>query len=261
MNDFLKQRHEIESDLRQALQREQFELVYQPQYDVATLEIRGFEALLRWRHPEKGLLTPDRFMDIAESTGLIVSIGGWVIYEACRQLHEWQQKSGCLYQVAVNLSALQFSQDCLPGQLREALEATGIPAETLELEITETAMLKDIAETIPLLFAVKKTGVKLAIDDFGTGYSSLAYLKNFPIDTLKIDRSFVQDIVFNRKDAAIAQTIVQLAQNLGIATVAEGVETEAQLKLLEKMGCHECQGFYLSRPVSVAEIEQLIGIG
>lgn len=261
MNDFLKQRHEIESDLRKALQKEQFELVYQPQYDVATLEIRGFEALLRWRHPEKGLLTPDRFMDIAESTGLIVSIGGWVIYEACRQLDEWQKKSGCLYQVAVNLSALQFSQDCLPGQLREALDATGIPAETLELEITETAMLKDIAETIPLLFAVKKTGVKLAIDDFGTGYSSLAYLKNFPIDTLKIDRSFVQDIVFNRKDAAIAQTIVQLAQNLEIDTVAEGVETEAQLKLLERMGCHECQGFYLSRPVSVAEIEQLIGIG
>lgn len=260
MNDFLKQRHQIESDLREALQKEQFELVYQPQYDVTTLEIRGFEALLRWRHPDKGLLTPDSFMEIAESTGLIIPIGSWVIYEACRQLHEWQQKSGCLYQVAVNLSALQFSQEYLPAQLQEALEKTGIPAETLELEITETAMLKDIAETIPLLFAVKKTGVKLAIDDFGTGYSSLAYLKNFPIDTLKIDRSFVQDIVFNRKDAAIAQTIVQLTQNLEIDTIAEGVETEAQLKLLEKMGCHQCQGFYLSRPVSVADIEQLIGI-
>jgi EAL domain-containing protein (putative c-di-GMP-specific phosphodiesterase class I) len=160
----------------------------------------------------------------------------------------------------VNLSALQFSQEYLPAQLRQVLESTGIPAETLELEITETAMLNDIAETIPLLFAIKKTGVKLAIDDFGTGYSSMTYLKNFPIDTLKIDRSFIQDIVFNRKDAAIAQTIVQLADNLELETIAEGVETEAQLRMLKKMGCNECQGFYLSRPVTANEIAQLIGI-
>lgn len=260
MNDFLKQRHEMENDLRLALQQQQFELVYQPQYDVNTLEIRGFEALLRWRHPVKGVLSPDAFMDIAESTGMIVGIGSWVMQEACRQLYEWQQKSGCLYHVAVNLSALQFTQDYLPAQLREVLDSTGIPAETLELEITETAMLNDISETISLLFAIKKTGVKLAIDDFGTGYSSMTYLKNFPIDTLKIDRSFIQDIVFNRKDAAIAQTIVQLADNLEIETIAEGVETEAQLRMLKQMGCNQCQGFYLSQPVSATEIAHLIGI-
>lgn len=260
MNNFLALRLEMENDLRTALDNNQFELFYQPQYDANNLAITGFEALLRWRHPTKGLLAPGSFMEIAESGGYIINIGNWVMYEACRQLDEWQKKSGCLYHVAINLSALQFSQSYLPRQLREVLEQTGIPAETLELEITETAMLNDIAETIPLLFAIKKTGVRLAIDDFGTGYSSMSYLKNFPLDVLKIDRSFVEEIDFNRKDAAIAQTIVQLAENLEITTVAEGVETEAQLKLLKQMGCAKFQGYYFSKPMPVSEINRLIGL-
>jgi EAL domain-containing protein (putative c-di-GMP-specific phosphodiesterase class I) len=260
MNNFLALRLQMENDLRSALDKNQFELFYQPQYDASNLAITGFEALLRWRHPTKGLLAPGSFMEIAESGGYIINIGNWVMYEACRQLDEWQKKSGCLYHVAINLSALQFSQSYLPKQLREVLEQTGIPAETLELEITETAMLNDIAETIPLLFAIKKTGVRLAIDDFGTGYSSMSYLKNFPLDVLKIDRSFVEEIDFNRKDAAIAQTIVQLAENLEITTVAEGVETEAQLKLLKQMGCAKFQGYYFSKPMPASDIERLIGI-
>ena len=258
MNNYLKLRMEMEHDLRIALKEQQFELYYQPQYHARSEKIVGFEALLRWRHPVKGLLTPDSFIDIAESTGLILPIGDWVLMQACQQVHQWQVDLGCAYRVAINLSALQFNQNYLPERVRKTLEQTQLPAETLELEITETAMLRDVAETIPLLFALKKTGVRLAIDDFGTGYSSMSYLKNFPIDTLKIDRSFVEDIVFNRKDAAIAQTIVQLANNLNLSTIAEGVETQAQAELLLKMGCEEFQGFYFNRPMPVAKVSELL---
>jgi diguanylate cyclase (GGDEF)-like protein/PAS domain S-box-containing protein len=258
MNNYLMLRLEMEQDLRKALIENQFELYYQPQYHAPSQTIVGFEALLRWHHPVKGLLAPDSFIDIAESTGLIMGIGDWVLVEACRQVQQWQQRYGCAYRVAVNLSGLQFNQKYLIDRVRQTLAQTDLPAETLELEITETAMLKDIAETIPLLFSLKKAGVRLAIDDFGTGYSSMSYLKNFPIDTLKIDRSFIEDIVFNRKDAAIAQTIVQLAENLELSTVAEGVETEAQARLLDAMGCDEFQGFYFNRPLPVKEIEQLL---
>lgn len=258
MNNYLMQRLEIENDLRTALRENQFELFYQPQYEFGTESIIGFEALLRWRHPVKGLIAPDQFMEIAESTGLILPIGDWVLMEACQQVRHWQLTVGCAFRVAVNLSAMQFNQSYLPERVRKTLESTQLPAETLELEITETAMLKDIAETIPLLFALKKTGTLLAIDDFGTGYSSLSYLKNFPIDTLKIDKSFVDEIVFNRKDAAIAQTIVQLAENLDLRTIAEGVETQEQAKMLAAMGCQEFQGFYFSKPLPVNEIESML---
>lgn len=258
MNNYLKLRMELEHDLRVAIHEQQFELYFQPQYEVESLEIVGFEALLRWRHPLRGLLAPDSFMDVAESSGLILSIGDWVMRAACRQVCHWQQRYGCAYRVAINLSALQFNQNYLPQRIKETLEQTGLPAETLEIEITETAMLKDIAETIPLLFSLKQAGVRLAIDDFGTGYSSMTYLKNFPIDTLKIDRSFVEEIVFNQKDAAIAKTIVQLADNLQLSTIAEGVETVEQAEMLKKMGCEEFQGFYFSRPKPPAEIEAML---
>lgn len=258
MNNYLKRRLETESELHTALQQNQFELHYQPQYESQTKSITGFEALLRWRHPIKGLLAPDQFIDIAESCGLILPIGEWVLMEACQQVRSWQLSTGCAFRIAVNLSAMQFNQSYLPERVRKTLEKTELPAATLELEITETAMLKDMAETIALLFALKKTGILLAIDDFGTGYSSMSYLKNFPIDTLKIDKSFIDEIVFNRKDAAIAQTIVQLAENLEIKTIAEGVETEEQADLLSTMGCHEFQGFYFSKPLPVSEIERLI---
>lgn len=258
MNNYLKLRMELEHDLRVAIHEQQFELYFQPQYEVESLEIVGFEALLRWRHPQRGLLAPDSFMDVAESSGLILSIGDWVMRAACSQVCHWQQRYGCAYRVAINLSALQFNQNYLPQRIKETLEQTGLPAETLEIEITETAMLKDIAETIPLLFSLKQAGVRLAIDDFGTGYSSMTYLKNFPIDTLKIDRSFVEEIVFNPKDAAIAKTIVQLADNLQLSTIAEGVETREQADMLKNMGCEEFQGFYFSRPQPPIEIEAML---
>ncbi|WP_438970476.1 two-component system response regulator [Methylophaga sp.] len=258
MNNYLMLRLEVENDLRNALDQDQFELHYQPQYESESKSIIGFEALLRWRHPEKGLLSPDQFIDVAESTGLILPIGDWVLKEACNQVRSWQERAGCAFRIAVNLSALQFNQSYLTDRVRSTLAQSQLPAETLELEITETAMLKDIAETIPLLFALKKTGVLLAIDDFGTGYSSLSYLKNFPIDTLKIDKSFVDEIVFNRKDAAIAQTIIQLAENLGIKTVGEGVETHKQARLLSRMGCDVFQGFYFSKPLPASGIERLL---
>lgn len=259
MNNYLKFRQEMEQDLRQALDEQQFELFFQPFYHAKSQTIIGFEALLRWHHPSKGLLGPDSFVDIAESSGIIIAIGNWVLDEACRQVRIWQQKFACAYRIAVNLSAMQFNQKYLPERVRKVLEQSGLPAETLELEITETAMLKDIAETIPLLFSLKKTGVRLAIDDFGTGYSSMSYLKNFPIDTLKIDRSFVEEIVYNRKDAAIAQTIIQLADNLQLSTIAEGVETEAQANMLSRMGCEEFQGFYFNKPLPAADVERLLG--
>lgn len=258
MNNYLKLRLEMENDLRIALAEQQFEVFYQPQYDAQSITIVGVEALLRWRHPTKGLLTPDVFIEVAESTGLILSIGNWVLMQACLQVREWQKTSGCAYRIAVNLSASQFTQSYLLDTIKNTLDVTDLPPETLELEITETAMLKDTAETIPLLFSLKKLGVRLAIDDFGTGYSSLSYLKNFPIDTLKIDRSFVEEIVSNTKDCAIAQTIVQLADNLQLCTIAEGVETSDQAEVLRKLGCAEFQGFFFSHPMPAQQLRLLL---
>lgn len=182
-------------------------------------------------------------------------MGQWVLNEACRQAKKWQNDYGKNYQIAVNLSALQFNQKCLPLQVEQAIETSGLDPQFLELEITETAIINDIAETIPLLFDLKKRGTKLAIDDFGTGYYSLSYLKNFPIDTLKIDKSFVDEIVNNDKDAAIAHTIVQLARNLGLTTIAEGVEHQSQQTVLREMGCAQLQGYLFSKPLGPSEIE------
>jgi len=261
MNDYLYERLQTEQDLRQALERNEFLLFYQPQIDVQTKQIIGFEALLRWLHPEKGLLGPLTFIDVAEKTGLIILIGEWVLNQACLQTKQWQQRFDFQWRVAVNLSAMQFNQQLLLEQVGQSLNNSGLPAASLELEITETAMLNDVMETIPLLNALKEMGVGLAIDDFGTGYSSLSYLKNFPINTLKIDKSFVDEIVDNPKDAAIARTIVQLADNLGLRTIAEGVESIEQVEMLTTMGCKELQGYYYSKPLPAGEIERLLESG
>ena len=261
MNDYLYERLQTEQDLRQALERNEFLLFYQPQIDVKTQQIIGFEALLRWLHPIKGLLGPLTFIEVAEKTGLIIAIGEWVLQQACLQTRKWQKRFDIHWRVSVNLSAMQFNQQLLLEQVGLSLKNSGLPASSLELEITETAMLKDVMETIPLLRALKDMGVGLAIDDFGTGYSSLSYLKNFPIDTLKIDKSFVDEIVENPKDAAIARTIVQLADNLGLRTIAEGVETIEQVNMLTTMGCKELQGYYYSKPLPVSEIERLLESG
>jgi diguanylate cyclase (GGDEF)-like protein/PAS domain S-box-containing protein len=254
MHNHLMDRLQIESDLRDALDNgDQFVLFYQPQIEFISDKVVGFEALLRWQHPTRGLLGPDSFIHIAESSGLIIDIGQWVLTEACKQAKKWQS----LYRMGVNLSAQEFNHKSLPEQVKRALDETGLPAHLLELEITETAIINDISDTIPLLFDLKKLGVKLAIDDFGTGYSSLSYLKNFPIDTLKIDKSFVDEIVTSNKDAAIAQTIIQLAHNLGLVTIAEGVENTQQRQLLEDMGSSEFQGYLYSKPFPAEIIEQI----
>ncbi|MCL4147481.1 UNVERIFIED_CONTAM: hypothetical protein GTU68_013666 [Idotea baltica] len=256
MNSYLKKRMEVVSDLKLALDRDELQLYYQPQVDAISENVIGFEALLRWNHPTKGLIGPNDFIEIAEQSSLIIPIGNWVLQQACHQARLWQDTLQKKFRIAVNLSALQFNHSYLPKQVKQVLEDSGLEANMLELEITETAIIKDVSETISLLFALKKIGVKLAIDDFGTGYSSLNYLKNFPIDTLKIDKSFIDEIVTNKKDAAIAQTIVQLASNLGLTTVAEGVETNEQKCLLKEMGCAQFQGFYYGKPMPTIDIEQ-----
>lgn len=261
MNDYLFERLQIEQDLRKALSKNEFLLFYQPQVDVKTHQIIGFEALLRWLHPVRGLLGPLSFMDIAEKSGLILPIGQWVLQQACIQTRQWQQRFSTNWRISINLSAIQFNQKLLIEQISQSLEESGLSADLLELEITETAMLKDVMETIPLLNALKALGVNLAIDDFGTGYSSLSYLKNFPVDTLKIDKSFVDEIVESPKDAAISRTIVQLAENLGLRTIAEGVENSEQAKMLTEMGCKELQGYYFSKPLPVGEVERLLQNG
>ncbi|MEH6503603.1 MAG: EAL domain-containing protein [Cycloclasticus sp.] len=257
MNKFLQDQLKLEMDLKQALiEGNQLELHFQPQINSKTQRINGFEALVRWQHPTRGMLFPLEFIGLAETSGLIVEMGQWILTEACCQAKKWQDAHGQDYQMAVNLSALQFNKKCLPSQVEQAISVSGLDPTLLELEITETAIINDVSETIPLLFDLKKLGIKLAIDDFGTGYSSLSYLKNFPIDTLKIDKSFIDEIVNNVKDAAIAHTIVQLAGNLGLTTVAEGVEHLEQQVVLQEMGCEQIQGYLFSKPMSPASIEE-----
>lgn len=258
LNLYLKNRMAIEHDLRAALSNDEFVLYYQPQFCSDNTRIIGFEALLRWEHPTRGLLSPDAFIEIAEASGLIVPIGKWVLVQACKQAAIWAEKSEIKYRMAVNLSALQFNHQQLSEQVLEALEVSGLDPCLLELEITESAIIQNVTDTLAVLVSLKDLGINLAIDDFGTGYSSLNYLKNFPIDTLKVDKSFIDQIVTNKKDAAIAQTILQLADNLGLLSIAEGVETVEQLDGLKKMGCTQFQGFYFSKPLPAALIDTLI---
>lgn len=258
MNAYLHNRLQIENDLRTACDNNELEVYYQSQNDAGSNAVLGFEALLRWHHPTRGLLTPDQFIEIAESSGQIIKMGEWVLLNACKQIKHWQTLTDRPLKMSVNVSALQFNQNVLPQQIKHCLQKTGLAAEALTLEITETAMLNRVEDTIPLLKKLKAIGVGLAIDDFGTGYSSLSYLKHFPVDTLKIDKSFVAEIVMNSADAAIARTIIQLAENLGLNTVAEGVETLDQADLLRKMQCHNLQGFYFSKPLPVTQAEQLL---
>ncbi|MBI2214345.1 MAG: EAL domain-containing protein [Acidobacteria bacterium] len=246
---------ELESDLRRALDRKQLALHYQPLIDVVKGKIYGLEALLRWEHPKLGLLTPDRFIPLAESTGLIVPIGNWVIREACRQIKEWHRMLGLDLVVAVNLSPRQFEQADLPGQVRAAFEAAGLRPRYLELEITESHAMADVAKSIRILRELKVLGVRLAIDDFGTGYSSLSYLKQFPVDTLKLDRSFVREITVP-EDGAIARGIIAMAHSLSLRVLAEGVETLGQLEFLKQNACDRLQGYLFSRPLPAPAFEK-----
>ena len=242
----------MESDLRQALRKSEFELHYQPQISVSSGQPQGLEALLRWRHPERGLVSPADFIPMAEETGLILPIGQWVLNTACQQLANWRTNGWPELRVAVNLSAAQFRQQDLLTQVEAALAAANLPADALELEVTESILMIDAEGTAKMLNALNAMGVALAIDDFGTGYSSLAYLKRFSVSTLKVDRSFVNGIGIDGEDAAICSAIIGLARSLRLDVVAEGVETQAQYDWLAKAGCHIIQGYFTGRPAPAA---------
>jgi EAL domain-containing protein (putative c-di-GMP-specific phosphodiesterase class I) len=245
--------------LRSALSmRNEFVLHYQPQVDLKTGRIVGMEALLRWKHPELGMVPPSRFIGIAEETGLIVPIGAWVMRTAAAQNKAWQDAGLGLLRVAVNLSARQFGAADLVSGIERVLEDTGLDPACLELELTESLFMSDVTPAVELLHRMKALGVQLSIDDFGTGYSSFSYLSRFPIDVLKIDRSFVNDIHIDANDAAIVASIIALAHNLRLSVIAEGVETAEQLDYLRHQGCDEMQGYYFSRPLPVHEFEQLL---
>jgi diguanylate cyclase (GGDEF)-like protein/PAS domain S-box-containing protein len=258
MNEESQERVRIESALRNALERKEFVLHYQPQVDLKTGRIVGMEALIRWQHPELGMVPPGRFIGIAEETGLIVPIGAWVMRTAAAQNKAWQDAGLGQLRVAVNLSARQFgAADLLPGIERVLLE-TGLDPACLELELTESLFMSDVTPAVELLHRMKALGVQLSIDDFGTGYSSFSYLSRFPIDVLKIDRSFVNDLHVDANDAAIVASIIALAHNLRLSVIAEGVETVEQLDYLRHQGCDEMQGYYFSRPLPDLEFEQLL---
>ena len=248
----------MEGQLRHALERDEFVLHYQPLVAVTDGRLLGVEALVRWQHPTDGLVMPARFIAITEENGLIEPLGEWVLRTACDQLQAWLALGVPPLTLAVNLSPRQFQQHGLVGRVREILQQGGLPPELLELEITEGAIMRQGAQAIATLDAFKALGVRLAIDDFGTGYSSLAYLKRFPIDTLKIDRSFVQDIPHDSNDMEIAATIIAMARNMRLKVVAEGVETPAQLAFLRAQGCDACQGYLFSQPLPAADIERLL---
>ena len=251
----------LEGALRLALQDDQFELHFQPQVDLASGFVVGTEALIRWRHPQLGTVRPDRFIGLAEETGLIVPIGAWVLRSACRQNQRWRRAGLGPLRVAVNLSARQFAEPDLIETVARALEESGLPPDSLEIELTESMMMADVEAAIETMRCLKRMGVKLSIDDFGTGYSSLSYLKRLPVDVLKIDRSFVQDIVSSPDSAAMVDAIVSLAHGLRMNVIAEGVETLEQLDYLRNCGCDEVQGYVYCEPQKVADVEKLLRAG
>ncbi|WP_338759084.1 EAL domain-containing protein [Massilia sp. METH4] len=265
MNNEAEERLRIEGALRNALERGEFVLHYQPQVDLAGGHIVGMEALLRWQHPELGMVPPQRFIGLAEETGLIVPIGAWVLRTACAQARAWNGalalRGEAPLRVAVNLSARQFGQPDLVDSIAQVLADTGLPPACLDLELTESLFVDDVTQAVDLLHQLKALGVALSIDDFGTGYSSFSYLRRFPIDVLKIDRSFVADIASDADEAAIVVSIIALARNLKLRVIAEGVESPAQLDFLRAQGCHEMQGYLFSRPLPAEDFERMIDRG
>jgi len=254
LNDRFLERLALQNEMRRALERQEFILYYQPQYRLSDNKFCGMEALVRWQHPERGFLLPGKFISIAEDSGLILPLGEWVLRSACTQNKRWQDMGYPPVRVAVNLSARQFHNKDLVSQIAGILAETGLGPEWLELEITESLSMKNVVLSVDVLQKLKSMGIHLSIDDFGTGFSSLSYLSRFSLDTLKIDRSFVSELDDRAEGQAIVLTIIQLAQNLGLKVIAEGVETQAQLEFLRAKGCDEVQGFLLAKPVSVERL-------
>jgi EAL domain-containing protein (putative c-di-GMP-specific phosphodiesterase class I) len=251
---------QMETDLRRAIERKEFVLYYQPIVSLETGAISGFEALIRWQHPERGFVPPDEFIKIAEETGLIIPIGQWVLEEACRQIHQWQEEFPQFppLQISVNLSSKQFINSDLIAQIRRVLEETDVAPQSLKLEITESMVMENFELAVEMLNQLRALGIELSIDDFGTGYSSLSYLHRFPISTLKIDRSFVSSMTGNNENAEIVRTILMLARSLKMNVVAEGVETEEQLSQLAMLECEYGQGYYFSKPLKATDASQLL---
>ena len=254
-------RMSLETDLRTALARDEFELYYQPQVEVATGRVIGNEALLRWRHPERGILTPLHFIEIAEETGLIVPIGKWVIQEACRQHMAWVEKGLEPMCMSVNISAMQFYQADFCETVRSIVADIGMAPKYLELELTESLFLHDVEVVLKTLRELHDFGIRLAIDDFGTGYSNLSYLKRFPVNSLKIDQSFIRNIEREPVNAEIVKAISSLGKSMSLEMVAEGVETDSEMTLAQSSGCNIVQGYRFSKPVPAAQLEQLVRNG
>jgi EAL domain-containing protein (putative c-di-GMP-specific phosphodiesterase class I) len=255
MNRSIQDRLCLERDLRLAMEADQFQLVYQPQWELEGNRLIGWEALLRWHHLERGPVAPDVFIPIAEDTGLINQLGQMVLRRACHEAASWQKRGFGEFGISVNLSARQFAVADLEDQVDRALRDSGLGAEFLELEITESVLMDNPRRTNDLLRHLKSRGVRVAIDDFGTGYSSLSYLGTFPIDRLKIDRCFVASSLSANSGALIVEAVISLARSLGMAAIAEGVETQGQLEFLRRHGCHQVQGYLLGQPMAAREIE------
>ena len=255
MNTFARHQLQLTNDLWSAIDRQELSLHYQPKFRTTSKELIGFEALLRWRHPQQGLLTPDLFLPLAEKTGAIIPVGNWVINEACRQLAAWRSAGKLEWSIAVNLSPLQFEHQQLVAIVTAALVRHHIPPELLILEITETTAMRNPEQSIAMLNSLTQIGIKASIDDFGTGYSSLLYLKRLPASELKIDRAFVKELTGEGEDATIVSAIVALARTLKLNVVAEGVETQQQLEFLTALGCDTLQGYFLGKPMSASSIQ------
>src|SRR6267154_1221216 len=257
MNRQVSERLKTETSLRRALERDEFELYYQPRFNVGSGALVGCEALLRWQHPERGLLLPERFIALAEETGLIVPIGEWVLRSACEQARAWQKEGCAPIAVSVNLSMRQFRQEALANAIDDALRRSGLEPRLLEMELTESLIMHDTEVAIRILLRLREIGVDISVDDFGTGHSSLSYLTKQPISALKIDQSFVQDIKGSGRtdEGLVAQTIISLARNLKLKVVGEGVETAAQFEFLKRHDCDEVQGFHLGKPMPASEFE------
>ncbi|WLI13828.1 MULTISPECIES: bifunctional diguanylate cyclase/phosphodiesterase [Pseudomonas] len=249
----MRRRRELEKDLRDALIRDQFYLVYQPQISYRDHRVVGVEALIRWQHPEHGLVPPDLFIPLAEQNGTIIAIGEWVLDQACKQLREWHDQ-GFELRMAVNLSTVQLHHAELPRVVNNLLQMYRLPPRSLELEVTETGLMEDISTAAQHLLSLRRSGALIAIDDFGTGYSSLSYLKSLPLDKIKIDKSFVQDLLDDDDDATIVRAIIQLGKSLGMQVIAEGVETAEQEAYIISEGCHEGQGYHYSKPLPAREL-------
>jgi len=258
MNAKAEERLALETSLRKALKENEFVLYYQPKVAVESNKVVGMEALLRWRHPQRGVLAPDQFLSALEETGLIVPVGEWVMRQACVDAKRWIDDGLPPLRVSVNVSSLQFRSALLVDQVAASLKDSGLPPNMLELELTETLLVDSRDQAVQLLLRLKELGVLISIDDFGTGYSSLSYLRDFPVDFLKIDRSFIRDLARNPKDAAITSAITSLAHSLSLGVVAEGVENPEQLEFLRGCGCQQIQGYMVSKPLPIEEISSVV---